>query len=649
MHLIYGNAQFTIYAADGKDSSAGLRAVRSVLRTTRPATDPYEALASVSLRNFDGVDLQPLNAECAPGVCLMVSRPLEAVIDNSLWSKRAWTLQERILSRRCLIFAEGRVYWQCRSIGISEDIHTDGSSKELSLDPITSPLRTLQELQGRPLRSYMSYVSMYTGRSLTKQRDALAAFRGISWLLERYMDTTFLFGLPASHFDLVILWGLTEALSPSRPVHKAQPGQQPCTTDKLGNCTCRAEQDFFGREDLATWAWAGWMGFKMEYQSGMLEGCLENYTGIPHLFTLKDQIRKKMIYGEGIPEHPLRVLYQDIESIVLLEDHRDDIPHHQIPPICEPITTISHQTIPLCHHLLAIADHHNIPINQTSEVKTKVSREEENKLTFPGKKRVKTEVPRGKKAETELGVLISSDIYPSPTERPPSFEDEYQSGTEYISARPPRRAAAQSSATRAVQYERRDNARYVSEESPYRDASVQKPAVQASSSDPPLLDGYGRFVPSRIYKNDGTLDAILPDSPFGVIRRNPRQRPMLSNPLSFMPILQFRTWRKELCVMARDIGDNSSAKTVGAGLRWCDIVDAEGDWCGSIVLDESHIDKLNGHICTFIAMSEAKRFTMEECPAWTYYIPKERDESEWDLYYVLLLERNEERVGFGRE
>jgi hypothetical protein len=55
----------------------------------------------------------------------------------------------------------------------------------------------------------------------------------------------------------------------------------------------------------------------------------------------------------------------------------------------------------------------------------------------------------------------------------------------------------------------------------------------------------------------------------------------------------------------------------------------------------------------FIAISDAKTFTKEECPVWTYYIHKERDESEWDLYYVLLLERNAargvwERAGLGK-
>jgi len=120
----------------------------------------------------------------------MVTRPLGAVVNDPKWNTRAWAFQERVLSRRYLIFAEGGVYFQCRTTGISQDIYSDGQSGGWSLDRTSSPLRTLRELQQRRIWFYMKYISMYTGRRLIKPRDIFAAFEGISWLSgQRVADT----------------------------------------------------------------------------------------------------------------------------------------------------------------------------------------------------------------------------------------------------------------------------------------------------------------------------------------------------------------------------------------------------------------------------------------------------------------------------
>jgi hypothetical protein len=115
-----------------------------------------------------------------------------------------------------------------------------------------------------------------------------------------------------------------------------------------------------------------------------------------------------------------------------------------------------------------------------------------------------------------------------------------------------------------------------------------------------------------------------------------------------MPILQFWTWRTELNVAIREPSADTAVNNSDSGLCQCDIVDKEGDWCGSIVLGKQWIREQRGILFQFIAISEAKAFTEKECPVWTYYIPKERDESEWDLYYVLLLDRNDERGAWER-
>jgi hypothetical protein len=101
--------------------------------------------------------------------------------------------------------------------------------------------------------------------------------------------------------------------------------------------------------------------------------------------------------------------------------------------------------------------------------------------------------------------------------------------------------------------------------------------------------------------------AILPDNPFSVIRET-------SGPdgdISYMPILQFWTWRTELHVTARS-NDKSSAKP-GRDLRYFDIADKMGDWRGSVVLNENWIGDRDGSLFQFIAISDAKKFTKEEC------------------------------------
>jgi len=127
MDLIYGKALLTICAADGKDSSAGLRAMHIEDNTTQHSED------------------------VARGVRLMVSRSPETGIRASTWNTRAWTFQGRLLSKRCLIFTEGRVYFQCLSSGMSEDIFADREGAGWSLDLVNAPLQMLRDLRTRPL------------------------------------------------------------------------------------------------------------------------------------------------------------------------------------------------------------------------------------------------------------------------------------------------------------------------------------------------------------------------------------------------------------------------------------------------------------------------------------------------------------------
>jgi len=231
MNIIYGNAHLTICAADGNDAWFGLKA----LDTSEHAKNQHIE-------------------ECAPGVRLMVSQLAETGINSSVWNTRAWTFQERLLSKRCLIFTEGRVFFQCRSATMSEDLVSESHGVGWSLDLAKALPQILHELKRRPIRVYMNCMSRYSERQLTQAKDILAAFNGVSNLISGVMQAPFIFGLPSSHFDLALLW------EPLRAVSRRVPG----------------EKEDFGDFIFPSWSWCGWKDGSMSYRPNQLEGVLTN-------------------------------------------------------------------------------------------------------------------------------------------------------------------------------------------------------------------------------------------------------------------------------------------------------------------------------------------------------------------------------------
>jgi len=100
------------------------------------------------------------------------------------------------------------------------------------------------------------------------------------------------------------------------------------------------------------------------------------------------------------------------------------------------------------------------------------------------------------------------------------------------------------------------------------------------------------------------------------------------------------------------MSDISFTSHLQAGMFRFGVEDGRGDWCGTIILDESYFNSI-GAVFEFVAISEAREFAMEECDSWTHYIPEEREGAEWYLYYALMIrwdEKNEvaERLGLAK-
>lgn len=221
MDTVYDLAALTICAAGG-DAMFGLRGVANNSRSFRQKIVQY---------NKD--------------VGLMVSHPAEHFIKRSQWDTRAWTFQERICSRRCLIFVDDRVFYQCRQSTMCEDIfmEVDPSLMEAqawSLEMKDAVGRLFSE---NPLRQYTKCIQLYTQRKLTFPGDKLPAFSAVAALLSVNLSSDFQTGLPTSYFDFVLLW------TPSEPMRRVH--------------------------EFPSWSWSGWQ-YAVEYSYSTLEGVLIN-------------------------------------------------------------------------------------------------------------------------------------------------------------------------------------------------------------------------------------------------------------------------------------------------------------------------------------------------------------------------------------
>jgi hypothetical protein len=207
MHKIYANAEFTIVAAGGPDSWAGL-----------PGISKRKVLQHIEV----------FQERIMPRSFLTSSLPTfqESVIDSG-WSTRAWTLQEMYFSKRLLYFTEAQIYFQCEEFLRQED-------KILECVPAAIDTKIVGPLPGPtqpapppypppsitryllkhssygyeipPILQYQDLAQTYSQRRLTNGRDILNGFAGIMQSFSERVNWEFLYGLPTAFFDSALLF-----------------------------------------------------------------------------------------------------------------------------------------------------------------------------------------------------------------------------------------------------------------------------------------------------------------------------------------------------------------------------------------------------------------------------------------------------------
>lgn len=221
MWSIYRGAYVTIIALSGKSADVGLSRLRPDLRT--------QPQLSCSIDGKRLVGLMPT---------------LTQQIWMTPWGSRAWTLQEALLSPRCIYISDHQLYFECNAMQCCESLDQRRSWGH-NLSPRSSPIREgwlswvmdqvgpgcLKNLLDSPsnrIGHWGAKVTLYSYRSMTKESDALHAFPGILQRLETMYKEGFFYGLPVADFQWALLW------------QSQSPPQR--------------------RQGFPTWSWAGWKG-----------------------------------------------------------------------------------------------------------------------------------------------------------------------------------------------------------------------------------------------------------------------------------------------------------------------------------------------------------------------------------------------------
>jgi hypothetical protein len=246
---IYRHAVVTIVAASGSNAAAGLPGIRNSI--TRSEQLFIQFGPPFKLGDY--------------GVATMMDPTDSRDCDyaaGSPWSMRAWTFQERLLSRRVLIFTKDLVYWECEQAIWREDcfgelpaefpqIFTSGFGN----DTFWSHIELSRLWKSHPfdiVNTYQQIVSHYTGLQLTYQEDGLNAISGVLTALEMRSGFKFLWGLPTAMLSAALTWeshsDYDDAILSSRNQRRTAKHILGPTQNSISHCP------------FPSWSWVGWIG-----------------------------------------------------------------------------------------------------------------------------------------------------------------------------------------------------------------------------------------------------------------------------------------------------------------------------------------------------------------------------------------------------
>lgn len=237
MDSIYAWARLVIFATTCVDANSRLPGISAGSRGV--LSESFE---------IEGIQLiQSLDPVIGVAIDLRTQRA-NPYIGETVWDTRGWTLQERYLAARALVFTENQVFWECdrafwcedscREIAnVLPDPHkTSLCGGELTLSWKPSDFITFDHY-------YRVLVAEFSVRALKYENDALNAFSGIINAFRRGMRIDFYWGLPCCCLESALSWG-------NRTLGLRRRQDSPHTGASVVN------SGTFG----PSWSWASWIG-----------------------------------------------------------------------------------------------------------------------------------------------------------------------------------------------------------------------------------------------------------------------------------------------------------------------------------------------------------------------------------------------------
>ena len=245
MQSIYRFADFTIVAASGVDSNAGLPG----LRTPRQVSQHMEKIQGLRL--------------------ITTLPPFEHIQETSRWSTRAWTFQESKLSRRLIVFSEGQMHFRCEGGEYCEDTRVGKPTRSGALGWENGPYSSTSLLLGAPhgmgFRIFQDLVAHYSQKVLTYPEDILNGFSGIINALKPFgaIGQYWISGLPVQGPGLIdsLLWIPTHKhVSELRRLGIFQTDfvRRPGNYVAIDHRNQRVEDG--DEHKFPSWSWIGWIG-----------------------------------------------------------------------------------------------------------------------------------------------------------------------------------------------------------------------------------------------------------------------------------------------------------------------------------------------------------------------------------------------------